>query len=83
MEQTLEAPAGSILRRAELMLELWRMGADLPRLGFLQWLVDNGRDPEWQLETPAVGARPKSTRRRPSLSSPAAARPPRTFRPRV
>ena len=49
MEQTLEPSTGNVLRKAELMLDLWRMGVDLSRLGFLRWLVENGRDPEWQV----------------------------------
>jgi hypothetical protein len=34
-------------RRALLALELIANGADVKRLGFVAWLVSNGRDPEW------------------------------------
>ena len=34
-------------RQALLALELTSLGVDVRRLGFLRWLRDNERDPEW------------------------------------
>jgi hypothetical protein len=35
-------------RLAEITLRLVWAGADIHALDFLRWLVQNGRDPEWQ-----------------------------------
>ena len=34
-------------RQALLALELTSLGVDVRRLGFLRWLRENRRDPEW------------------------------------
>src|SRR5579883_2532898 len=53
--ETPNAPSGEVLRWTELFFELSEAGADLARLGFLRWLVENGRNPEWLSDSPRVG----------------------------
>ncbi|HLY65483.1 MAG TPA: hypothetical protein VKU60_08110 [Chloroflexota bacterium] len=43
-------------RQALLALELVTLGVDVRRLGFLQWLIQNGQDPEWCLSAAAEPA---------------------------
>lgn len=40
-------------RRALLKLELSALGVDTRRLGFYEWLVEHGRDPEWAVASPS------------------------------
>jgi hypothetical protein len=42
-------------RQALLALELTSLGVDVRRLGFLRWLRDNERDPEWCGESVSEG----------------------------
>ncbi|MFI5269055.1 MAG: hypothetical protein ACHQ7M_16890 [Chloroflexota bacterium] len=41
-------------RLAEITLRLVWAGADIHTLDFLRWLVQNNRNPEWELEDAAT-----------------------------